>query len=59
MLKILKEIEFEKILFKVPFNYDIYLKILYGNYMCIPEKDKRYTHAKIIEIYKKMEDEYN
>ncbi|KDE62665.1 LicD family protein [Fusobacterium necrophorum] len=54
----LKELDFEGIMFKVPYNYEVYLKNLYGDYyMTIPEENKRYTHAKMIEIYKSMEEE--
>jgi len=42
----LKEVEFENMNFFAPANYDLYLKTLYGvNYMSLPPKSKRTTHA--------------
>lgn len=42
----LKELEFEGSLYKVPKNYHMYLKKIYGNYMKLPlEKDRISPHA--------------
>jgi lipopolysaccharide cholinephosphotransferase len=47
----LKKILFENKEFYIPNNYDIYLKKLYGNnYMTLPQKEKRKTHAYDIKI---------
>lgn len=46
----LKKIKFEDGEFFVPSNYDEYLKKMYGNYMKLPPKNKRMTHAIKIEI---------
>ena len=53
----LKELNFEGIKLKVPSDFDSYLKELYGDYMKIPEKSKRQTHAKSIKILKEIEEE--
>lgn len=53
----LKELDFEGIKFKVPFDFDSYLRELYGDYMKIPEESKRHTHAKSIKIFKEIEEE--
>lgn len=39
------EFSFEGKVFKGPLNYDFYLKSIYGNYMEIPDADKRRTHS--------------
>ena len=50
----LRKITFEGKEFYAPNNYNKYLYILYNNdYMTLPPEDKRYTHAKSIEIYEK------
>lgn len=47
----LRKINFEGSDFYAPNNIDIHLKEIYGNYMQIPAKDKRQTHAVKIEIF--------
>ncbi len=48
----LKKTTFEGYEFFIPNNSDEYLKILYGDdYMTLPPKNKRHTHADSIEIY--------
>ncbi|MDR2835049.1 MAG: LicD family protein [Bacteroidales bacterium] len=46
-----KSILFENHEFSAPANPDGYLKQLYGNYMQIPPKEKRRTHADKIEFF--------
>ena len=38
------DVSFEGELFKAPHDYDAYLSILYGNYMCLPPIDERVSH---------------
>lgn len=49
----LKKIRFENHFFFCPNDNDIYLKILYGNYMKLPKEDDRVWHAKYIDLNKK------
>ncbi|WP_270647740.1 LicD family protein [Paeniclostridium hominis] len=46
----LVEVEFEGYKFYAPRNYDNYLKKLYGDYMKLPDKDKRYGHLINLEL---------
>lgn len=48
----LREIEFEGKKYMAPNNPHNILKNLYGDYMKLPEKEKRVTHTYKIEIYK-------
>ena len=43
------DIEFESEMFKIPKQYDTFLKIAYGDYMVLPPEEKRITHQ-IIEL---------
>lgn len=38
------ELSFEGNMFKAPAGYDDVLKVLYGDYMCLPPAEKRVTH---------------
>lgn len=49
----LKEIIFEDSFFPVPNNTDNYLKIIYGDYMALPDLDTVSNHVTKIEIYEK------
>lgn len=40
----LKDIEFEGHIFKVPNDTDYFLKVLYGNYMNLPDENGRFHH---------------
>ena len=54
----LKRKMFEKTQFFIPNNYEKYLKTFYGDYMTIPDEDKRLTHAleiKILDNFKEKE----
>ena len=53
----LKELNFEGIKLKVPFDSESYLRELYGDYMKIPDESKRQTHAKNIKILKEIEED--
>ena len=53
----LKELNFEGIKLKVPFDSESYLRELYGDYMKIPDESKRQTHAKSIKILKEIEED--
>jgi hypothetical protein len=46
-----KSLVFENAEFMAPANPDGYLKQLYGNYMQLPPKEKRRTHANKIEFF--------
>lgn len=50
----LSQIEFEDEKFFAPYNFDNYLKILYGKYMELPPKEDRISHAVYIHtnLYK-------
>ena len=50
----IKEMEFENHNFFVPANPEVYLKVLYGDYMKIPPKEKRQKHSAKIEVYKSL-----
>lgn len=55
----LKKLQFENQKFFVPNNYDEYLKKMYGNYMQLPPKEERNTHAiKIIIDKNKYKKEF-
>jgi len=47
----LSTVEFEGKIFPAPANTDIFLKNIYGNYMIIPDVNKRIIHADLIEYY--------
>ena len=47
-----KDIEFEGHAFRGPNNPDMYLKLYYGNYLEVPAKNKRKSHAKLILLDK-------
>lgn len=46
----LKKLEFEGVPFCVPFNYDHYLKGIYGNYMELPDLDSITKHVARIDF---------
>ena len=52
----LKRKMFEKNQFFIPNNYKKYLKTFYGDYMKIPDEDKRLTHALEIKILDKFKE---
>ncbi|GFI44012.1 hypothetical protein IMSAGC018_01691 [Lachnospiraceae bacterium] len=41
----LREMQFEHLKVKMPNKYDVYLKRLFGDYMCLPPEDKRVNHC--------------
>lgn len=47
-----KKIEFENHYFQSIYNYDFYLKKLYGDYMKLPPKEKRISHHSYIAKWK-------
>lgn len=51
LLMPLKEIMFENHMFKVPYNTDLYLTNLYGNYCELPDLSKIITHTTSVELY--------
>ncbi len=51
------KITFEGFEFPAPRNTDFYLRSIYGDYMKLPPKEKRYTHAKLIVPLVKPVDE--
>lgn len=48
-------VKFENMTIPVPKGYDNYLKIMYGNYMEIPDISERETHE--IKAFWKIDDE--
>lgn len=46
----LKEVTFEGMTFSGPNDPDTFLRGIYGNYMWVPPKQKRMTHASLIEF---------
>ena len=47
----LMDIKFENRIFKAPENYDAYLKIMYGDYMLLPDISDLRIHTDKVEIY--------
>lgn len=55
----LRRKEFENFNFFIPKNYEKYLKLFYGDYMKIPDENKRLTHALEIKILDNFEEKKN
>lgn len=52
--KNLKIVPFEDVKLKIPVEYDLYLKKMYGDYMTFPPKEKQISHhyTKVIDVEK-------
>ena len=46
-----KELEFEGKIYKVPNDYDFFLKRIYGDYMKLPPEEKRVTHNPVKLVF--------
>ena len=44
------DLQFEDTIFSCPFQHDLYLTSIYGNYMQLPPKEERYNKHEIIKI---------
>ena len=50
-----KELEFEGKMYKVPNDYEFFLKRIYGDYMKLPPEEKRRTHNPVKLLFEKEE----